>query len=68
MPLTSPYLGKLSVLVMDNTYIHHQSEILELAERFGMHIVILEDFFDADSFCRCLHHFIVPILYRSKPN
>ena len=35
MLLTSPYPGKLSVLVMDNARIHHGSEILELAERFG---------------------------------
>jgi len=35
MPLTTPYPGRLSVLVMDNAHIHHGSEILELAERFG---------------------------------
>jgi transposase len=36
MPLTSPYPGKLSILVMDNARIHHGAEILELAERFGL--------------------------------
>ena len=41
MPLTSPYPGKLSVLVMDNACIHHQSEILELAEQFGMHNIVM---------------------------
>jgi transposase len=34
MPLTSPFPGPLSVLVMDNARIHHGEEILELAERF----------------------------------
>jgi transposase len=35
MPLTSAFPGPLSVLVLDNTRIHHGEEILELAERFG---------------------------------
>lgn len=35
MPLTSPFPGPLSVLVMDNAGIHHSEEILLLAERFG---------------------------------
>lgn len=35
MPLTSPYPGPLSVLIMDNARIHHSNEILELADRFG---------------------------------
>ena len=56
------------LLVMDNAHIHHGSEILELAKRFGMHIIILEDVFDTDSFCRCLHHFLASILSGSKPN
>ncbi|KAF8156473.1 hypothetical protein K438DRAFT_1687208, partial [Mycena galopus ATCC 62051] len=34
MPLTTPFPGPLSVLVMDNARIHHGEEILELAERF----------------------------------
>jgi hypothetical protein len=34
MPLITPFPGPLSVLVMDNTRIHHGEEILELAERF----------------------------------
>ncbi|KAJ7622506.1 hypothetical protein FB45DRAFT_870685 [Roridomyces roridus] len=35
MPLTTPFPGPLSVLVMDNARIHHGEEILALAERFG---------------------------------
>lgn len=35
MPLTAPYPGPLSVLIMDNARIHHGFEILELADRFG---------------------------------
>jgi transposase len=34
MPLTTPFPGPLSVLVMDNTRIHNDEEILDLAERF----------------------------------
>ena len=37
MPLTTPFPGPLSVLVMDNARIHHGEEILELAERFRKH-------------------------------
>ncbi|PPR03276.1 hypothetical protein CVT24_012814 [Panaeolus cyanescens] len=36
MPLCSPFPGPLSVLVMDNAWIHHGDDILDLAERFGM--------------------------------
>src|ERR1700678_4047208 len=39
MPLTLPYPGRLSVLVMDNARIHHGAEILELAGRFGAHTI-----------------------------
>ena len=42
MPLCSPFPGNLSVLVMDNTRIHHGAEILELAERFR--VSFLSDF------------------------
>ena len=35
MPLTVPFPGVLSVLVMDNAKIHHGEEIMELADRFG---------------------------------
>ena len=35
MPLFTAYPGPLSVLVMDNAWIHHGDEILELADRFG---------------------------------
>lgn len=35
MPITSPYPGPLSVLIMDNARIHHGDEILELADRFS---------------------------------
>jgi len=35
MPLTTPYPGPLSVLVMDNARIHHGEGILELTECFG---------------------------------
>ena len=41
MPLTTPYPGPLSVLVMDNARIHHGDEILELADRFGICIEYL---------------------------
>ncbi|KAF7348782.1 Transposase domain-containing protein [Mycena venus] len=41
MPLTTPFPGPLSVLVMDNARIHHGEEILELAERFGVRIEFL---------------------------
>ncbi|KAJ3502659.1 hypothetical protein NLJ89_g8785 [Agrocybe chaxingu] len=41
MPLTTPYPGKLSVLVMDNARIHHGEGILELAQRFGVRIIFL---------------------------
>nr|GAT47754.1 Tc1-mariner class transposase [Mycena chlorophos] len=41
MPLTSPFPGPLSVLVMDNAKIHHGAEIQELAERFGVRIEYL---------------------------
>ncbi|KAG2083120.1 uncharacterized protein F5147DRAFT_590110, partial [Suillus discolor] len=34
-PQCEAYLSKHSVLVMDNTRIHHGAEICELAERFG---------------------------------
>jgi hypothetical protein len=36
MPLTSAFPGPSSVLVIDNTQIHHGEEILELTERFSM--------------------------------
>lgn len=48
MPLTSPYPGNLSVLVMENARIHHGAEILELAGRFGVHIGPNNINFDAD--------------------
>ena len=35
MPLTTPYPGPLSVLVMDNAQIHHGAGILALSEHFG---------------------------------
>ena len=37
MPLSSPFPGVLSVLVMDNARIHHGEGILELSQRFGAH-------------------------------
>jgi len=37
----SAYLGSLSVLVMDNTSIRHDPEILELANHFGVRIEFL---------------------------
>jgi len=33
--MSSPFPGKLSVLVMDNACIHHGDQILELCECFG---------------------------------
>ncbi|GJF00404.1 transposase domain-containing protein [Phanerochaete sordida] len=41
MPLTSPYPGPMSILVMDNARIHYGAEITELAERFGVRIMYL---------------------------
>jgi transposase len=41
MPLCSPYPGPLSVLVLDNARIHHNDEILTLADRFGVRIEYL---------------------------
>ncbi|GJE86780.1 transposase domain-containing protein [Phanerochaete sordida] len=41
MPLTSPFPGPFSVLIMDNARIHHGEAIAELAERFGVHLVYL---------------------------
>lgn len=49
MPLTTPYPGRLSVLVMDNARIHHGAEILELAGRFGAHMGIVQVVFVTDS-------------------
>ena len=54
---------------MENAHIHHGAEILELAERFGAHIIgILQIVCGTDSFCRCAHYFIAPILPRFKSN
>src|ERR1700690_1799510 len=41
LPKCSAYPGPLSVLVLDNTQIHHGDEILELADRFGVRIEYL---------------------------
>ncbi|TFY78726.1 hypothetical protein EWM64_g5286 [Hericium alpestre] len=41
LPKCTPYPGLLSVLVMDNAKIHHGDQILELADRFGVHIKYL---------------------------
>jgi hypothetical protein len=41
MPLCSAYPGPLSVLVLDNARIHHNDEILALADRFGVRIEYL---------------------------
>ena len=35
VPLTTPYPGLNSVLVMDNARIHHGNEIDELCDRFS---------------------------------
>ncbi len=39
MPLTTPFPGVLSVLVMDNARIHHGEEIMEMADRFGEFLI-----------------------------
>ena len=36
MPKCNPYPGVLSVLVLDNARIHHNDEILELVDWFGV--------------------------------
>lgn len=36
MPLTTPYPGPRSVLIMDNARIHHGEEIEDLVHGFGM--------------------------------
>jgi transposase len=41
MPKCSAYPGPLSVLVLDNARIHHNNEILALADRFGVQIEYL---------------------------
>lgn len=41
IPLTTPYPGPLSVLVMDNARIHHGEEMHALAEVFGIRIEYL---------------------------
>jgi transposase len=41
MPKCSVYPGPLSVLVLDNARIHHNDEILALADRFGVRIEYL---------------------------
>jgi transposase len=46
MPLCTPFPGYLSVLVMDNARIHHGDEILELTQRFGNKLGIV----DADAY------------------
>ena len=42
MPLTTPFPGELSVLVMDNARIHHGEEIMEIADRFGVSLNFLK--------------------------
>jgi transposase len=51
MPLTTPFPGPLSVLVMDNARIHHGEEILELAERFRMHFLNITSFHSSQMSC-----------------
>ena len=68
MPLTTPYPGRLSVLVMDNARIHHGAEILELAGRFGVHVRVVLVVFVTNSFRRRSHYFLTPVLSGSKPN
>lgn len=41
LPLTSPFPGKLSVLVMDNAKIHHREDILELVEPYGNTYILI---------------------------
>ncbi|RXW16551.1 hypothetical protein EST38_g9310 [Candolleomyces aberdarensis] len=41
MPLCSAYPGPLSVLVMDNALIHHNPDILELLDQFGVRLEYL---------------------------
>jgi len=36
MPLTTPYPGLQSILIIDNAHIHHTNEIEELVHVYGM--------------------------------
>jgi hypothetical protein len=40
LPKCTAYPGPLSVLVMDNAKIHHGMEILELADQFGVFVIL----------------------------
>jgi hypothetical protein len=43
MPLTTPYPGPRSILILDNARIHHGSEVEELANQYsGSYSVVLE--------------------------
>ena len=40
MPLTTPFPGPRSVLVLDNARIHHGPEVEDLAAEFGVFLII----------------------------
>ena len=40
LPLCSPYPGPLSVLVLNNTKIHHSYKLLELVDHFSIQIAL----------------------------
>lgn len=68
MPLTTPFPGPLSVLVMDNARIHHGEEILELAERFRMHFLNITSFHSSQMSCLGVQIEFLPIFPRLQPD
>ena len=45
MPLTSPFPGSRSVLILDNAKIHHSESISDLVRAYGMSLYILQSIY-----------------------
>jgi len=41
LPLTTPHPGPRSVILIDNAWIHHHPDIIELVESYGMYIAFI---------------------------